>query len=199
VFAGEHPELAELLLAWWPHRDDAGVDVGPLREQLLVLHRQRWVEHARLLLQVAGPDPADADPRLCHVAAQLAQGRLLQPGQPADVAGYRRRRSQVQAAQLGDYPARRDQAVATTWAGLGWRARRRTSREDLAAAYDDRQLLVCEICGILTGRERPEQFYDTGEPTRCQACHHGGLLAHARRHDVPTLPARLEPIRHRLG
>lgn len=197
AFAAEHPELAERLLDWWPHRHDAGGDVGPVRAQLLGLHRQRWTAHARLLLQVAGDDPGDADPRLCHVADRLAQGRLLSPGQPDDVAGYRRRRSQVQADQLGGYPAHRDREVAAGWAGLGWRARRRSTREALAADHDDRELLVCQMCGILVPRRGPGQIY--GDAYHCRACHHGQLIPHARRHEVPTLPDRLAPIRQRLA
>ncbi len=56
------------------------------------MHRQQWAEHARLLPAV-GDDPADAGSRLFPVAVRLAEGRLLQPGQPESIASPRGTRS----------------------------------------------------------------------------------------------------------
>ncbi|HYN97660.1 MAG TPA: hypothetical protein VES42_27795 [Pilimelia sp.] len=55
----------------------------------------------------------------------MGAASLTQPG---------RSRADVQRAALGEHPQHRHAAVTGQWQHLGWMARRRTTRDELAAA-----------------------------------------------------------------
>jgi hypothetical protein len=195
-FTAAHPELAEQILAWWPHR---GVDVDGARETiraaLRVQHERIWAEQARALLAAVGADVGDAEPRAAAAAAVLNSGRLLRPWE-VDL-GRHRSRAAVQAAQLGDWPARRDRDAEQAWQGMSWRARRKTSPAELAAAYDDANLLACDTCAIATPRQGEWETREPGDD--CRACGRGHLIDYRRRDQVPTLADRLAALRDRLA
>jgi hypothetical protein len=145
AFTAEHPQLAEQILTWWPHRGIDGADADDAREAiraaLRVEHERIWAQQARTLLAMVGGDLNDAEPAAHSAAAELTAGRLLQPWD-LDRVERRRSRADVQAAALGDWPAHRDREVEQDWQGMGWRARRRTSPAELAAAHDEANLLA---------------------------------------------------------
>src|SRR5439155_25050517 len=121
-----------------------------LVDALRARHTELWAEHARAVLGAAGHIAADA-PRLAALAARLADGQLLARADRDYLAtepGADRRARQAEA--LTDYAGRRRDDVERQHRALPWRARRRTSIEQLAAGYDARWLLVCDVCGMAT-------------------------------------------------
>lgn len=111
-------------------------------------------------------------------------------GRPApEVAGAGRR--------CGDYPARRAEAVEEQWQGLSRRARRGISPADLAVAYDQTHLLICDLCTITTPRESPYGFREPGE--ECWTCGRGHLTDYSHRDTIPTLTDRLHTLRALLA
>jgi len=103
-------------------------------------------------------------------------------------------RQQIQQEILGDYPTRRTAAVDRDWWGLDRRTRRRTSHEQLAAAYDDAHLLICGTCALVYPQpEANETISD-----RCAHCD-GTLLDWPERATIASLADRLHVIRDRLG
>lgn len=191
------PDLTAAVLAWWA---DPSTDPGPVQRELLARHRRLWTDHAQVLLTADDHLAAD-DPHLAVYARTLQQGRLLSAGQLLTLAEPpKRTREQVQAAALGDYPARRDTEVATRWAGLSWMGRRRTSPAELAAAYDVEHLWVCDTCGVLAPRPDPDSDDYTywQQPDECTQCGDGRRIDYTRRSQVPTLTHRLAIIRARL-
>lgn len=199
-FAQAHPELAEQILIWWPHRH-ASADPGAVAgdgDRAAVLaalgaqHGRLWAAQARTLLDAAGADPDAADPHLHVEAVDLAAGQLLPPWR-LDHLHQGPPRGQVQASALGDYPAHRDQAVAQHWQALSRLARRRTSPDQLAAGYDQHHLLVCDLCQIATPRDGPYGPREAGE--ECWTCGRGHLTDYRHRHTIPTLTDRLDTIR----
>lgn len=196
-FTAAHPELAEQILAWWPHRSVDGVDAREaIRTKLRVQHERIWAEQARALLAAIGANVDDAEPRAAAAAAALNSGRLLQPWE-ADL-GTQRSRSVVQAAQLGDWPARRDREAEQHWQGMNWRVRRKTSPGEFAAAYEEANLLVCDTCAIATPRQ-PNEWETRESGDDCRACGRGHLIDYRRRDQVPALADRLATIRARLA
>jgi hypothetical protein len=195
----DEPDLAAAVLAWWADQD---VDTAPVRAALLTRHRQLWTEHARTLLG-AGEHLTAADPHLAVYARTLQDGRLLSEGQLATLAeAPKRTREQVQTTALRDYPDRRDEAVRAHWAALSWVARRRTTVDELAAAYDAEHLVVCDLCGTASPRpdlddpEDDDAFYGRDG---CHACGTGHRrVDYAHRDQVPTLTQRLDEIRAQL-
>ncbi|GAA5187392.1 hypothetical protein GCM10023322_35660 [Rugosimonospora acidiphila] len=194
------PELAEQVLAWWAPHDGRGLRDAPhrLRQLLHERHRQLWIEHARSLLVAAGSATGD-DPLLAGIARQLAEGRLLSASQVAQLdrpAGSVRTR--VQRAVLGDYEAGRDRAVDAQIQALGWRARRRADRAQLADAYDAARLLVCDTCALVYPRhdDAGAERYIAGDG--CAHCAVGRLTGYGRATAVPTLARRLDLIRGQL-
>jgi hypothetical protein len=100
---------------------------------------------------------------------------------------------QLQQQASGDYPARRAAAVDSLWRSMGRRARRHTSREQIAASYDEEHLLVCDTCELVYPKsEQEETFFG-----RCPRCD-GVLLDWADRASIVSLARRLDAIRVRL-
>jgi hypothetical protein len=77
---------------------------------------------------------------------------------------------------------------------MGRRARRHTSREQLASSYDDENLLICGTCELIYPKpEQDEAFYG-----RCPHCD-GTLLDWADRASIVPPTRRLESIHERLA
>ena len=95
---------------------------------------------------------------------------------------------------------RRDADVAARYAALGWRARRRTTPADLAAAYDARRLLVCDLCAMPAVRTDLEtRVWGAEEGHGCHRCGTGHLVDPADlTAPVPTLAERLAQLRTQL-
>lgn len=150
-------------------------------------------QQARRLL-AAESDIADEHPRLCRLAATLADGR---PVGAAAIALLDRAaepsRAEIQKSILGDYHARRDAAVERKWTDLGWRDRRRATREHFAAEYDDTHLCICDTCTLVY--QRPVDWVEA--PRNCDYC--GGALLDWNDRAAPrTLAQRANAIRVRL-
>jgi hypothetical protein len=81
-------------------------------------------------------------------------------------------------------------------------ARRRSSVDELAAAYDDEHLVVCDLCGTTSPRPNPDDPEDDDAfygRDGCYACGTGHRrIDYARRGQVPTLAQRLDEIRAQL-
>ena len=204
----EHPGLTDQLLAWWPHRHDpTAAAVAAVRAVLVDEHALLWAEQARTVLA------APRSPRLAVAAATLGEGRLLTDlSLGLVVDGPHERQAAAVTDQRARYTAARDQAVTTRWDALGWRARRRTDRTELAAAYDNEQLLVCDLCAAAVPRRAPADpaaavrwdWPDVDDVDQavpgdgCPVCRTGHLLPYPQRDQVPTLDQRLAQVRARL-
>jgi hypothetical protein len=172
------------------------VSTGLRAAALRAEHERIWARQARALLAAVGDDLNDADPAAHAAAATLTAGRLLRQWD-LDRVEHRRSRADVQAAALGDWPARRDREVERDWQGLGWWARRRTSPAELAAAYDEATLLTCDTCAIAVPRHSDYEAREPGDD--CRFCGHGRLAGYTHRGQVPGLAERLAAIRDRLA
>jgi hypothetical protein len=189
------PDLAGAVLAWW---SDPDTDPAQVRAALARRHRQLWAGQARAVLAARARIEAGS-PDLAVLTAALTDGRLLPDWrlQTLHTAPGRSRR-QLQAAALGDYPARRDAAVTARLDALPWLTRRRTDPAELAAAYDDQHLLICDTCAILTPLGDPgHQVGYAGD--ECRHCGAGHRVEYARRGQIPTLTDRLDQLRRQLA
>ena len=203
-FDDREPELALAVFAWWGTRRRRRRPDGPaptdLVDALRARHAELWAEHVRAVLAAGAHIAADA-PRLAVLAARLQAGRLLgrfdldrlREAPAAD-------RRVLQAEALAEHAQRRRADVEREHRALGWLARRRTSLEQLATAYDARWLLVCDVCGMVTPRHDPDRggVWDGAEQgAGCPHCH-GGQLIDPAEAAVPTLTERLADLRARL-
>ena len=202
---GEHdPGLVEAVYGWWGSRRVGKHPTGPapavLVETLRARHGQIWARQTRTVLAASDLIAAD-DPRLAGLAARLQAGHLL-TGFDRD---HLRQAPEVdratrQAEALGDYVRRRAVDVERQHQTLGWRARRTTSVEQLAAAVDAQWLLACDVCRMRAARDDPDRGVWDGayEGGRCQHCDTGRLVDLATAAAVPSLPERLADLRARL-
>jgi hypothetical protein len=189
------PDLAGAVLAWWA---DPDADPRPVRAALVGRHRQLWARQARAVLG-AGAHIEAGSVHLAVAAAALTDGRLLARWRlQALQAPPGRTRRQLQAAALGDYPARRDAAVRARVDALPWLARRRADPAELAAAYDAEHLLICGTCAILTpAGDHLAGVDNAGE--ECRHCGAGHLVDHTHHGQIPTLTDRLDQLRRQLA
>jgi len=202
-FLQREPELALAVVAWWgPRRSrrPAGPAPAELVDALRTRHVQLWARHARAVLDAGAHIAADA-PRLAVLAARLQDGQLLTRADRdylnTDPATDRRR---LQAEALAEYARRRRVDVEREHQALPWLTRRRTNPDEVAAAYDARWLLVCDVCGMVTPRSDPERggvWDGADEGAGCPHCYAGRLVDPAGA-AVPTLAERLAAIRARL-
>lgn len=202
------PELAELVLDWWgtrrsTRRHPAGPAPATLVDQLHTRHREIQVAQAHAVLAARAQIEAE-DPRLASAAAVLQAGRLLAGWDLANLGTTpEQNRQELQAAALLAYTERRRRAVDQQLQALGWLARRRADPAELAARYDARYLLACDVCGLSTPRPAPKDpdqgFYDETPDGRCQFCGAGELVDHDQAADVPTLSDRLAALRRLLN
>ena len=203
TFTAEHPRLAGQILDWWTRRGQPGDDVrrAELSANLSAVHERLLAGQIRRLL--AAPRTAAGHPHAAAAAAQLQQGRLLS----VDVLDrldrpVTRTREQRQQHLLAEHVQQRQAFVDAQLQALGMWARRRADPVALAAAYDERTLLVCAVCGMA----RPPQVdTDDGriwaplnDGDTCRECGHGTLLPYADRGQVPALADRLAELRERL-
>jgi hypothetical protein len=198
VFLNREPDLATQVLEWGRHWRRIPRSERRERAKLLVPileahHAVLWAQQARLLLS-SHDHLIAAEPRLCRLIATIADGHLA--GE-ADVALLRaapaRPREQLQRDAWGDYPVQREAAVEARWANLSRRARRQTSREQLADAYDDDHLIVCATRQIVYLRVGPNTLLQ-------QYCPHcdGDIVDWTDRHAIVPTNRRLDEIRRRL-
>jgi hypothetical protein len=159
AFLNQEPGLAEQLTDWYDRRRRVGRfqarDLAqPLVADLERRHERMWQRQARRLL-AAEADIADEHPRLFRLAATLAKGRLVDEDaiaildQPAEQT-----RAEVQRAILGDYDARRADAVDRRWPALGWRERRRNTKAQVEADYDRQNVCICVVCLLVYPKHR---------------------------------------------
>lgn len=191
------PELAQQILDWW-NRGTVG-DPAALVAVLRGRYPQVWAEQARALLAAAHPTAGD-DPLLTALAARLAGGQLLdEPLLRLLDRPEPRRREQIQAAQLGDWPTRRDAQIARQLAALGRRERRHADPAALAARLDAEQLLACPTCALRYPwqDESDTEQHRPGED--CPVCGFGRLVHLNQALTVPTLAQHLDVLRTRLA
>jgi hypothetical protein len=193
----QHPNLAEQVTEWFDRRRRIGRfqarDLAqPLVAALEERHHVMWQRQARRLL-AAEAEIADEHPRLCWLAATLADGHLVDAAaiaavdQPAEQT-----RAEIQQHLLGDYLDKRTAAIIKAWGSLPRRERRLTSVDELTEAYDAERLLSCESCALVYPIRG-------GDADRHQCEFDGGVLAEwAQRPVVPTMTERLQAVRSRL-
>lgn len=199
AFLDDEPDLANQVVDWLDERrrinrfrarDLAQPIVCALEQR----HTRLWVDQARHLLSAEEHIMA-GHPHLYRLAVTLASGRLAGPEEIAILGSPpAETREQIQRRSLGDYPIRRATAVDRAWRALGRRERRRTSRDQLAAAHDDTHLAVCGSCGIAEPQPEPDQT----APDRCVHCD-GVLLDWPQRPAFRTVTKHLDTIRQRLS
>lgn len=198
AFLDDEPHLAHQIIDWTQQRRrtnrfEARDLARPLTNALEDRHAALWAQQARQLL-AANQHLAAADPHLCLLATILAGGNLASEHETQVLnAPPTRTRQQLQQHVLAEYPARRSTSVDATWHALQRRARRRTGREQLTAAYDDQHLSICDTCEIVYPNTEPQEAF----PERCTYCD-GALLNWPDRAAVVSLAQRLDAIRHRL-
>ncbi|HZN72889.1 MAG TPA: hypothetical protein VFC00_14565 [Micromonosporaceae bacterium] len=137
---------------------------------------------------------AAGHPHLYGLAERLASGHLADRGEVGILATPpTETREEIQRVALRDYPKRRAAHVDRAWHALSRRERRRTSRDQLGAAYDDTHLAICGTYGIAEPQPEPDQV----ATDRCAHCD-GIVLDWPERTTSSTLPEHLEHIRRRL-
>jgi DNA-binding transcriptional ArsR family regulator len=201
AFSAGHPQLAEQVLTWWEHGDQPGDDGRreDLRVALRAEHERLLAEQARAVL--AAPRTAAGDPRAAAAAAALQSGRLL-PAWLLDGLGgpVTETREQLQQRLLAEHTARRDDELADRYQALSRWARRRADPVADAAAYDETQLLVCDLCAIAVPADTGDQWWtDDDDRPQCRQCGTGRLIAYTRRGQTPTLDERLTQLRARFA
>jgi hypothetical protein len=154
AFLDTEPDLADLALDWFAGRRRLGRTPArdlarPLVAALEPRHADLWDEQGRRVL-AAKADIADEQPRLCRLAAMLADGRLAKIDQIAALdTPFVQTREEIQRALLGDYQARRASFVDDEWSRRHRRDRRGLTREHFEADYDESNLGVCETCALV--------------------------------------------------
>jgi hypothetical protein len=199
AFLSQKPDIAERVVDWFDRRRRLGRfqarDLArPLVAEMEERHAVMWQQQAHRLL-AAKADIADKHPRLCQLAATLADGHLANEvavaalDHPAEQT-----RAQIQQAILGDYSARRATAIEQQWADLGRRDRRRINRDVIEVNYDEHNLCICDTCALV------HPLPPNGEITS-RRCHHcdGTVLDWLDRTSVKTLALTLDIIRTRHG
>jgi transcription initiation factor IIE alpha subunit len=199
AFIAREPDLATQILEWGRHwrripRSERRERAQPLVPVLEAHHTALWAQQAQLLLS-SHDHLAAAEPRLCRLIAMIADGHLADKAEIAMLhAAPARNRQQFQHDAWGDYPAQREAAVEARWASLGRRGHRQTSREQLADAYDNEHLVVCDTCQIIYLKVGPNALLQ-------QYCPHcdGTILDWTDRASIVALDERLDRIRGQLG
>lgn len=196
----EHPQLAAAILDWDanPSKDNA----DRARTALIEHHRRLWITDAHAVLAAHELIEA-ADPDLIGLTETLGQRRLLTSRQ-RDWLGDPRHadhtHEQLQAESLTGYEEYRDHLAETRYRHLNWRARRRTSLDQIADAIDEDTLFACPRCGILkwSNPVDPHAEYEAG---RCRACGAEPIdpVGYGDRHQIPTLTQRLDTLRQQLA
>jgi Replication-relaxation len=198
AFLDTEPHLAAQVIEWftWRHRLNrfqARDLAQPLVAALEARHDTVWQEQAQLLL-AAKDELADIHPRRCRLAATLAAGKLASVDEIAALNDPpNESRAEVQRGILEEYHARRTDAVNEEWSRLGWRERRRNTRDRLEVAYDEQHLLICDTCALVY------PMPPTGEPvgSRCGYCD-GAILDWPERTSVPVLAHVLNGVQNLL-
>ncbi len=197
AFMDQNPSLAGQVAEWFDRRRRVGRfqarDLAqPLVTALEERHDVMWQQQAHRVL-AAEADIADEHPRLCRLAAGLAEGHLVDAAaiaaldQPAEQT-----RAEIQQRLLGDYHDERTAAITKAWTSLPRRERRRTSVGELTEAYDAQRLLSCELCALVYPRRG-------GDADRDHCEFDGRVLAEgAQRPVVPSTAEHLEAVRGRL-
>jgi hypothetical protein len=194
AFLDAEPDLARRIVDWTRQRRRIGrFEARDLARPWIQILEDRfdqiWGQQARQFL-AAQARLAAGDPAVYRIAAALADGNLVDDLTVLDAPPGRTRQAS-QDEVLGDYPARRAAAIEPIWQALPRRARRHTSRQDLAERFDAEHLLVCATCTM--AYPLPETLYD-----RCPHCD-DLLLDWPERTKVTSLAQRLNVIRARLA
>lgn len=198
AFLDTEPDLARQIVDWCVkrrrvNRFKARDLAQPLIAELEQRHAATWADQARRLL--AARDHIAADhPRLHRLATTLAAGNLLSDNDSVCLnAPPAVTHAEIQQEILGGYHARRSSAVQRHWLNLSHRDRRRVGREQLAAAYDAENLLVCDTCELAY----PTAMTDDAGTDRCAHCD-GTLLEWRERPTSVALDELLAVIRGRV-
>ncbi|MGH3714555.1 MAG: replication-relaxation family protein [Micromonosporaceae bacterium] len=197
AFLDTEPDLAQQVVDWirvrrTTNRFQALDHTQPLAATLEARHAAIWEEQARRLL-AAHEHLAAAHPNVHQLAEILADCHLAKRYQvealnTAPTCSH----EQLQRDALGNYYQRRDATIDATWRALSWRERRRTSREELAAAHDDEHLLICGTCEIIQLTLSADEH-----AWRCPHCS-TDLLTWPKRRQVITLTHRIDMLRRHL-
>jgi hypothetical protein len=195
AFLDSETDLAESVADWFDQRRRinrfrARDLAAPLVATLERRHTATWAAQANQLL-AAEDHIAAGHPHIYRLARILADGGLASAEDMAELdAPPTATRVQIQQTLLGDYPARRAQAVERDWLALDRRVRRRVTREALAASYDQKNLAVCDTCALAV----PTSPEDEGADSRCRYCG-AALLDWARRSARDSLATHLDKLR----
>ena len=193
-FLDGEPDLAGPAVDWFGRRRKLdrfrAQDLArPLVTALEARHSALWSEQARRVL-AARDDIADTHPRLCRLAAILADEHLANLDEIAGLdAPATERRAQIQQAVLGNYHTRRAAFIDDKWSGLGWPDRRRLTREHLEAQYDEQNLLVCGTCALAY------PLPPDGESLASPCAHCDGTILDWPDRSMVSLSERLDMIR----
>ena len=181
----EHPDLADVTLAWWrATAHDGAFPPMSLVEAWRQLSRQSWLAQVdRLLAQREAITLSD--PLLRRPAATLAAGGLV-----ADYELVRENPRDGQAAAneaMAEHAARRERATSTNLQALPLHRRLVANRAGLEAVYDAQHLCVCPRCGV--PKNDDEDPAGSGYyAARCRCC--GGSVVPLV--EAPELPPPLE-------
>ncbi len=199
MFLDREPDLAAQVLDWCRHwrripRSERRRRAQPLVPDLEARHATLWAQQARLLLS-SDEHLAAAEPRLCRLVAALADGHLAEDTEiDALLTAPARTRQELQRDAYGDCLAQRKATVEARWDALNRRARRHTSREHLADAYDNEHLIICGTCHIIYLKAGP----NTLRQQDCPNCA-STIVDWTDRARLVPLARRLNGIRQRLG
>lgn len=196
----EHPQLAQALLDWDATPSDDNADRA--RSALIEHHRRLWIADAHAVLAAHELIEA-ADPQLIGLTETLGQRRLLR-SHGRDLLHLPPRpdhsHEQLQAESLTGYAEYRQHLAEIEYRNLNWRARRRTSLEQVAATIDEKALRACPRCGILAwaNPDDPDAGYYA---RRCRACAAEPIdpVPYRDRHQITTLTQRLDTLRQQLA
>jgi DNA-binding transcriptional ArsR family regulator len=198
AFLDGEPDLAREVIEWAEQRRRIDRFTARDRARALVstlesLHAAVLRGQARRLL-TAEEHLAAGDPRVYRLATTLASGKLASKDEIAMLdLSPTRTREDLQHELFGEYLTRRTDVVEHKWSGFSRRDRRRITREQLATAYDNEHLLVCETCELMYPQDQPKMPYVAW----CRYCD-GALLDWPDRCRVVPLSQRLASVRSRL-